>query len=165
MRTEFGTERSSCACDTCKRNCRMMPGFLIPADLGRMFANGNECSRMSIFKWAEDNLLASPGALVMRNGEMFRIPTLVPAKQPDGSCINLSPDGLCQIHDVAPFGCAFFDCHSGTESFALSRAGLIAVYEDHARNGLYSRIWQHLFALGKTQDAPEVLRKRYEVNA
>src|SRR6266446_1724770 len=104
-RTEFGLERTTCACEVCKTNCRFMPGYLIPSDLDRMIPIG-----VDPLTWAEMNLLASPGALVMKNLQFFRIPTLVPSTKADGSCINLTPEGLCSIHETAPFGCAFFDC-------------------------------------------------------
>ena len=119
-RAEFGIARSSCACRDCQRNCRHMPGFLIPADLTRMIPPGADP-----FLWAEANLLASPGALVAKDGKLFRIPTLVPAVKADGSCIHLTGgkrNGKCAIHEIAPFGCAFFDCktpNDGREQPAL----------------------------------------------
>ena len=112
------------------------------------------------FLWAEKHLLASPGAIVRnsRTGQVFRVATLVPATKPDGSCENLTADGRCQIHAIAPFGCAFFDC--GPEHSGLSVKGMLAVYDDHRTNGLYHRIWRHLFALGRVQAPPEALRRR-----
>src|SRR5262245_26676119 len=110
MRTEFGVPRSTCDCVECVMNCRYMPGHLIPADLDRLLEGVADPG-----KWAEDNLLASPGALAMNTttGRTFRIRTLVPAVKPDGSCIHLTEDRKCAIHENAPFGCAFFSC--GTE--------------------------------------------------
>jgi hypothetical protein len=131
-----------------------MPGYLIPSDLDRMKPAGQD-----VFAWAEQNLLASPGALVSRNGIAFRINTLVPAKKRDGSCINLR-DGLCQIHAIAPFGCAFFSCRDGLESYGLSAKGLHAIMRDKEALGLYRQIWLHLDSKGLRSQAPEVLRKR-----
>jgi len=74
VRTEFGYERSSCACKECRRWCFHLPGYLIPADLKRMIP-----AHAQSFDWAEQNLLASPGALVVKDRVLFRIPTLVPA--------------------------------------------------------------------------------------
>lgn len=158
-RIEFGLERTTCACKSCTTNCRFMPGFLIPADLDRMIPVGADP-----LAWAEKNLLASPGALVQQGAQRFRIPTLVPAVKMDGSCINLSPEGLCRIHEVSPFGCAFFDC--GPERNQLSHSGLNAVYEAMFRvptfssdaGNLYMRIWTHLAERGLTQKPAEVLR-------
>lgn len=154
-RTEFGFARSHCACRECQLNCRFMPGFLIPADLERFIPTG-----IDPFQWAERNLLASPGALVMQDGETFRIHTLVPAVKDDGSCIHLSGgrrNQKCGIHPIAPFGCAFFDC--GPERRGLSDQGIISVHTagpDH----LYTRLWEHLNANGHVQSAPEILRGR-----
>jgi hypothetical protein len=159
-RTEFGYERSTCGCRECQKNCRVMPGFLIPADLERIIPPGADP-----FEWAESNLLASPGALAVWNGEMFRIHTLVPAVKPDGSCIHLAGgkrNGRCQIHAVAPFGCAFFDCKSragDTRDRNLSHSGLAAVHSAGPAS-LYHRLWEHLDARGKRQSAPEILRAK-----
>src|SRR5208337_1439820 len=65
-RTEFGLERTACGCGACVTNCRFMPGFLIPSDLERMIPAG-----VDPYLWADKNLLASPGALVMKDGETF----------------------------------------------------------------------------------------------
>jgi hypothetical protein len=132
-----------------------MPGFLIPADLDRLIPVG-----VDPLVWAETNLLASPGALVMKGLRMFRIPSLVPAIKPDGSCKNLTADGLCGIHENAPFGCAFFAC--GVERQGLANNGLQAVYSAFFvdTDSLYRRIWTHLAEQGITQQAPEVLRAK-----
>jgi hypothetical protein len=129
-----------------------MPGFLIPADLDRLIPQGADP-----FTWAYRNLLASPGALVMKDGRTFRIHTLVPAVKPDGSCINLANDGLCTIHENAPFGCAFFSC--GPEIPGMSQRGMYAVYSA-AEDSLYNRLWRHLDARGKRQKSPDILRRR-----
>jgi hypothetical protein len=94
----------------------------------------------------------------MKEDELFRIPTLVPATKNDGSCIHLTAVGQCAIHANAPFGCAFFDC--GPEKPGLAQKALIAVHRDWHNGGAYSRIWRHLMAKGLTQHAPEVLRSR-----
>lgn len=152
-RQEFGYERTSCACTVCVTNCRFMPGFLIPSDLERMIPAG-----VDPFQWAAANLLASPGALVAdsRTGNLFRIPTLVPAVKPDGSCIHLTGEQRCEIHAVAPFGCAFFDC--GPERGGISRDGLVAVFDAHQGRHLYSQIWNYLCHLGRRQKSPIELR-------
>lgn len=154
-RREFGWTRTACACKACVRNCEVMPGFLIPADLDRMIP--------PFFKplaWAETNLLASPGALVMKGLETFRIPTLVPKTKENGECVYLLPDRSCAIHQVSPFGCAFFDC--GPERGLLSHKGLTAVYRAwlFQPKSLYRQIWEHLFGLNLVQIKAETLRAR-----
>lgn len=161
MRNEFGYKRTTCACVVCTTNCRFMPGFLIPSDLDRLLpSNGQDLAQ-----WAEANLLASPGALVMdaATGNQFRIHTLVPATKPNGSCVHLSEQGLCGIHENAPFGCAFFDC--GPERGHLSRNGLIEVMKEWQKplmESIYVFIWIHLWDTGRRQHAPDVLRKRMQ---
>lgn len=152
MRTEFGVPRSTCGCGDCRTNCQFMPGFLIPEDLHRIIPNNVEP-----FMWAESNLLASPGALVQKDGERFRIPTLVPAVKSDGSCINLTNAGACGIHAVAPFGCAFFSCVP--EVPGLSAAGIWSIYTKPPEH-LYHRLWCHLDGFGYRQERAEVLRAR-----
>jgi hypothetical protein len=156
MRTEFGWERMSCSCKICVANCRHMPGYLIPADLDRMIPPG-----VDPFTWAEQNLLASPGAIIKssRTGQLRRVPTLVLATKPDGSCINLTPDDRCSIHENAPFGCAFFDCKiSRREANDLSARGVREIMAANV-NSLYHRIWRRLNRLGKVSPAPEEKRK------
>lgn len=153
-RTEFGAERSECACGKCVNNCRVMPGFLIPADLDRMIPAGADP-----FAWAGANLLASPGAMVASEARgVFRVGTLVPAVKPDGSCIHLGGGYLCGIHAIAPFGCAFFSCR-GEAAPNLSRSGIIAVMQAGPES-LYQRLWAHLDSTGRKQAGPEVLRAR-----
>lgn len=153
-RTEFGYERTSCACNACVANCRFMPGFLIPSDLERMIP-----SDADPFEWAKTQLLASPGALAMKDGQTFRIRTLVPAvKREDKTCIYLIGD-RCAIHTIAPFGCAFFDC-GPDQRFELSSAGLKSVMEAWRDNTLYAQLWLYLDTRGKRQYSPDVLRAR-----
>lgn len=154
MRTEFGVERSTCVCGECVTNCRYMPGFLIPADLERMIPP----TAHSALKWAEDNLLASPGATAIAKGRIIHIPTLVPAVNSYGHCIHLTVNNRCNIHSIAPFGCAFFSCED--EVPGLSEKGLLEVFNAHHNRTLYHQIWMHLYSIGKRQLGPGELRKR-----
>lgn len=153
-RTEFGASRTVCACPQCTLPCRHMPGFLIPDDLERMVPVGQD-----VFGWAEENLLASPGALVSKDGKQFRIPTLVPARSAAGACVFLK-DARCSIHAVSPFGCAFFSVCKPRDRAAdeLSAAGLRAVMTAWPRGGLYAKVWAHLNMQGLDAPAPEVCR-------
>lgn len=152
-RNEYGYARTSCACTNCATNCKFMPGYLIPSDLERMCPDTG-----TVFKWAETNLLASPGALVLKGHETFRIPTLVPAVKPNGSCINLTSNNLCAIHSVAPFGCAFFDCKE--DRYELSHEGLKDVLRAWQSDGLYAQIWKHLHSNNLVQLSANILRER-----
>lgn len=155
-RTEFGATRKVCDCKMCATNCRFMPGYLIPADLTRM-APLDQGMDM-VLAWAETNLLASPGAVVMVSGQQHRLPTLVPRTKPDGSCIHLDSNNRCGIHAVSPFGCAFFDCKA--DDFDLSAKGLREIAREWTRPSWYSTIWAHLDKLGLRQVSGEVLRGR-----
>src|SRR5262249_46977161 len=158
-RTEFGFERTHCACPECNIHCRHIPGYLVPADLGRMAAFHQP--KANIVTWALDHLLASPGALVARDGVRFRIPTLVPGRRADDACVFLTQEGTCGIHPVAPFGCAFFDAHMTTsQADRRSSVGLRAVarawHQDHA----YAAVWQVLNRNGQVAPTPETARQR-----
>jgi hypothetical protein len=69
-----------------------MPGYLVPGDIQRMAERLNE---PDLAQFAFDNLLASPGAIVIANGAYRTIPTLVPARKPDGSCRFLKIWNVC----------------------------------------------------------------------
>jgi hypothetical protein len=160
MRTEFGSPRTTCSCEVCTNNCRHMPGFLIPADLDRMIP-----SNMEPLPWAEMALRASPGALVMNSatGALFRIPTLVP-KKVEAGCVFLldTPQGQsCAIHEISPFGCAFFDCSPrSANTDHLTHEGILAVAQAWHQASLYQRIWHHLFDKGLTAQSPEENRRQ-----
>jgi hypothetical protein len=132
--------------------------MLVPADLERMVPPG-----LNPFDWAQDNLRASPGALVVADGKPRRIGTLVPAVKANGECINLTNGGGCAIHDISPFGCAFFDC-APVQNEEAARQGLMAVMREWASGaGLYVAIWAMLYLEGRTQRPPEELRERIAV--
>jgi len=102
--------RTLCACDEDVANCKKQPGMLMPSDLAPII------TRLQVMGLDyREQLRASPGAVFARITEEgvigIRIPTIVPATQPNGRCTFLTEDDLCKIHDVAPAGCAFFDVH------------------------------------------------------
>ena len=156
-RTEFGYPRTVCACADCTAGCHHLPGYLVPADLERI--RTHLAPDTDLFTWARRYLLASPGALVARGEKVFRIPTLVPARRPDGACLFLTEDGRCAVHAVAPFGCAFFDAHqAAAEAGPRSAAGLRAVLADWLADGPYAAAWRALAAAGLRAPPPEVGR-------
>ncbi len=158
-RTEFGFSRTQCCCPDCTRNCRHIPGYLVPADLERL--HHHLAPAQDLKTWATQHLLASPGALVMRHGRVFRIPTLVPARRPDGACLFLTPTGRCAVHAVSPFGCAFFDAHMAhLEADRRSHHGLQAILEAWSDDALYAQVWASLAANGLVAPAPEVTRRQ-----
>lgn len=105
-------ERTACACQACTDCCRRQPGPLVPDDLPRLAARLG----LSVEALARRYLVASPGALVKdtATGRRFLIGTIVPRRKAySGECVFLTVDGRCRVHEVAPFGCAYFDMHMG----------------------------------------------------
>ncbi len=160
IRTEFGFERTACACSECAINCRFIPGYLIPADLDRIAGHlGSE----NLIEFALEHLLASPGATVLDRGQMRQIPTLVPARRNEGACKFLDANNRCTIHEVSPFGCAFFDAHqSKAESDYRSGSGLVQIDRAWREDRPYSRLWLLLEALGKVGPSPVAARARLQ---
>jgi len=72
-RTELGFERTVCDCRACKINCEFIPGFLLPSDIRRIALHLGYSNPV---EFALDNLLASPGAIVVDRGQIRRIRTL-----------------------------------------------------------------------------------------
>lgn len=160
-RTEFGLARTVCACPDCSRNCRYIPGYLIPADLERI--HHHLTPGQDLFAWAKHYLLASPGAKVMHKGQVFRIRTLVPARQPNGACTFLTTEGRCSIHAVAPYGCSFFDAHQlHTEADRRSLCGLQTIMEAWSKFDLYAHVWLMLNHAGLRATAPEICRQNLQ---
>ncbi len=114
-------------------------------------------------RFAFDNLLASPGAIVAANGKCFSIPTLVPARGMDGACRFLQND-RCAIHAEAPFGCSHFSTEqSKEESDAISAHGLMEIAKAWRRGDLYARLWLMLHHGGRV--APSPLEARTKMRA
>jgi Fe-S-cluster containining protein len=160
-RSEFGFSRTVCACHACTLNCHHLPGYLIPADLERIHQHLSPGEDLR--SWAKQRLLASPGALVMRDGQTFRILTLVPARRPDGACTFLTDTDQCAIHAVSPFGCAFFDTHmTHTEADRRSKRGLQAVLDAWEASALYAHVWVNLAGNGLAAPPPEAARQQLQ---
>lgn len=163
-RVSLGYVATECACSDCVNNCRFMPGYLIPEDLHRMW-QGIEPEAESLADFAKAHLLASPGARVgVQNKvtgqlEVFSVPTLVPARKEDGSCIFLTPENKCAVHYAAPYGCRFFDVHmSDRLANERSAAGLNTILEDNAARGEYKQIWNTLNELKLIAPSPDSSR-------
>jgi Fe-S-cluster containining protein len=157
QRTEFGFPRTTCSCSACANNCRNLPGMLIPDDVARI---ARHLGYTDVMEFSRENLLASPGAIVLRDNQQVRIPTLVPQRGADGACKFLQND-LCTIHSVSPYGCAFFSEHEPrTVGDKKSILGLIHITRDHQTNGRYSRIWSMLDSTNLKAIPPEAIRQR-----
>ena len=131
--------------------------MLIPDDVARI---ARHLGYTDVMEFARENLLASPGAIVLRDNQQVRIPTLVPQRGADGACKFLQND-LCTIHSVSPYGCAFFSEHEPrTVGDKKSILGLIHITRDHQTNGRYSRIWSMLDSTNLKAIPPEAIRQR-----
>ncbi|GIW80818.1 MAG: hypothetical protein KatS3mg105_2625 [Gemmatales bacterium] len=157
QREQHGFRRTVCGCEFCRAPCRHVPGSLDVADLERLCPPGQD-----VFLWAEEHLRAL---------EDKPYPTLVPARQADGSCHWLF-NGLCAVHEHSPFGCAFFDSHmSPEEARRRADATIAARRRDAEIGGLYYRVWMHLRRkrlIAKSGDregwVQEVVRIRRRIN-
>lgn len=109
--------RTICACPEDIANCKKRPGPLAPGDLGpiaaRLVLLGIEPQNVSkLFE-------ATPGTTIARvtptpDGPeiaVIQIPTISPATVDGHRCVFLMDDDQCGIHDVSPFGCAYYDVH------------------------------------------------------
>ena len=106
-----GFERTSCACSLCTACCKSQPGALANGDFERIAKRQGWTPEIA-FEMAKRHFWASGGALVkdLATGQTRRIGTITP-KRIRGRCVFLTEDNKCSIHDVAPFGCAYFDTH------------------------------------------------------
>lgn len=148
-RSEFGYERTACACHECINNCRHIPGYLIPTDLERI---ARFLNYRNMVTFAVENLLASSGATVLQMERIFQIPTLVPRRKEDGSCVFLDANNRCRIHAVSPYGCAFFDAHqSHDEADRRSLRGLREIarrWATASHRHAYTIVWRMLHNAG-----------------
>lgn len=159
MRIFMGHFRTICNCDLCARKMNLFRSIAMPEDLDYI---ATFLGYSKLFEFAEKNLLASPGAIVIKNGRLARIRTLVPARSDSGWC-KFFDGSLCTIHPVAPFGCAFFDSHQEqSQSDAISAKGLqiiAGLWEDEPFS-LYCQIWNHQHGRDMSAPAPEECRDR-----
>jgi hypothetical protein len=135
-----------------------MAGSLIPADLHRIAEYLNESD---LTRFAFDNLLASPGAIIYTRSGLISVRTLVPARRADGACRFLTAGDRCSIHVVSPYSCALFDCsQSREEADALSLRGLMEIARAWQRGDLYAQLWLMLYHAGRVAPSPIEARAR-----
>lgn len=124
MSTPFN--RTTCSCPSCVACCKRGGGPLLLRDVQPI------CERAGLPP--ERLLWASPGTVLGRVGfghiELKRVGTIVPQSTESGRCIFLTADECCAIHDIAPFGCAFYDTHMGQRD---STERTLWAVKDHER--------------------------------
>jgi hypothetical protein len=134
-RERYGFQRTVCGCEMCRVPCRHMPGSLDVVDLLALCPPNHD-----VFGWAEEHLRA-----LTDKG----VPTLVPARLPNGHCHWLF-EGQCVVHEHSPYGCSFFDAHQPADEVERrSAATMQARRDDAAAHGLYYRVWLHLCRKGR----------------
>jgi Fe-S-cluster containining protein len=110
-------ERTRCACAQCVACCKRQPGALIPRDIPRIadhIAKTQNCDPEIALSRLKAQIWASPGSLVKNTttGRTERIGTVTPRwDRRRKCCVFLTDDNKCSIHEVAPFGCAYYDTH------------------------------------------------------
>ena len=135
-----------------------LPGFLLPSDIRRIALHLGYSNPV---EFALDNLLASPGAIVVDRGHIRQIRTLAPARRQDGACLFLDEEHRCRIHSVSPYGCSHFDAHQTDEEADLrSSAGHYQVDLAWKNDDLYARLWLLLKTLGRVAPSPVASRVR-----
>jgi Fe-S-cluster containining protein len=116
-------------------------------------------------RWAEANLIASAGALVIINGETKRARSLIPKTNGEGACIHYTDEGNCNIHAAAPYGCSMFSvCTTRPFDDELSMVAQIDIMRawDNPMTPfeeLYTLLWKHLDSKGLKETRPLQERK------
>ena len=132
-------KRTVCACVDC-RQCCARPGYMVPGDWERIAAFlgmlPDEASHL--FGRGKGAIVAHlRGAAGIR---LRRIETIAPLTF-DGRCVFLTDNGLCAVHSVSPFSCAYFDLHMPKEEGARRSAwGLREILKDES----YAERWNAL---------------------
>ena len=158
-RHDYGFVRTVCACETCRANCRHLSGVVSPCDLKRWERQYGATE--DIHAWYLTHLAASPGARVLSEGVVLRLPTIVPLRLHGTTqrCHWLTAAEACSIHNSAPFGCAFFDCQqSAAVGQHRSDRLHLDIFYDYLTWGPYRKLWTQLHANGNIVDAPEQAR-------
>lgn len=106
-------ERTACACTACVGYCKTAPGVLIPSDIPRIAARLVELKRIDRPDDVVTFLRAARELHFVEKGteRTTTVSPIYPARQRGGRCVFLSAENRCEIHDVSPFGCAYFDAH------------------------------------------------------
>lgn len=139
-------ERTACDCHKCVSACKTMPGSLAPGDMHQIATFlGEEITD----EFVGDHFEASEGALALRDGEVIRIPTIVPKQKGDGRCVFLTDDDRCSIHSVSPFGCSRFKVCGDDEEQGVLQKTSVAMLECVMRSIEYIMMWSHLWERGK----------------
>lgn len=160
-RTELGLVSTECSCAECTKVCYTMPGYLLETDIDRIWKK--VAPQMTRSQFITSYLKPGRGARLVEGRpddiQFVQYQTMVPARTSDGKhCIFLK-DNKCTIHDVSPFGCAFYDSHMGRiEENVRDRIGLSNVKESLQKDGLFSMVLLKLFGIKKHDQMKNVTK-------
>lgn len=150
-------KRTECSCKICRENCKIIPGYLIWNDFAAIYQHMNPS--VSFTEFIKLYFLASDGAIVMKEGNVFRIGTIVPRRNDKGFCVFFSNSERCLIHKVAPFGCRYFDCkQTRMEADERTKFGLNLIREDVD----YKHVWNVLKHHKLIAIPPEEARRKFK---
>lgn len=127
-------ERTSCACSKCKQACQRVPGWFLPGEAEKAAALKGMPLRKFFKKylgvqWAKPSkdsqevFLLAPAITTMKRGQEY------PA-DPRGTCIFFK-NGLCDIHEAAPFECRIY-LHTDTHEEVMARRQIVyEAWQEH----------------------------------
>jgi len=153
-------KRTICDCKQCSVYCKIMPGYLVPDDIVNIANNFFFPIYETIESFFEEVFRASPGATIMVNSIIFKIPTIVPSRKKDSDdCYFLEDNGKCSIHEYSPWGCRMADSHmTREEGDIISKIGLAQILNSEG----YIKIWNYLNSKNLISKSPEELRKKIQ---
>jgi Fe-S-cluster containining protein len=108
--------RTVCGCLQCVKCCER-PAHLAPYDVPRLMDYFGADAFAKLFKWSKG---ATVGRIVDDALVTWQVPTITPRTE-NGWCVFMK-SGLCTIHEIAPFGCAYFDVHMNEQNGQMRSA-------------------------------------------
>lgn len=153
----------ACTCRLCRIPCKIMPGFLMPADLPALIGDADP------FVWAKEHLVAKECGTMFElssqgNKAYTSVPNLLPKKKADGSC-HWYENNRCSVHEIKPFGCAYFSQHIsdsyGIELTQFTSEVRIKTFEDET--SLYRKIYDYLVSIGQVKTIKESIKDKQEL--
>ncbi len=150
------TSHPECSCQKCVAACKSMPASLGVGDLVPLAEHlgvaGHLCDPEALAEAFDGVLEASEGALVVKDGRAFYVPSLVPATTASGVCVFLDERDRCRLHGTGakPQGCREFNVCAvrSPEEDEKIRRQLSAICLDFASGGEYGRLWNAVMRLG-----------------
>jgi Fe-S-cluster containining protein len=160
-RRELGMARTAvCDCPVCVGNCKERPGYMIVQDVDRIWKT--VAPQMSRSEFILTYVEPGTGFTTMNEDMKFiKTQTIRPKKIPGHGCIFLK-DNRCSIHEVSPFGCAFFKCGMPrAEADEKNHTAIRHILGDIQAGGLYYLIMERLLGVKKHQIVEDVTKRLF----